>query len=200
MESRAVSCARLCRLTESHAYLQVSKRTGPWQDEVVDAEIVVTIVAGLLLAVAAIGTVYPGVPGSVLAIITLMAWAWIMGSAAAWIAAVIGSFMVAAGWAASAVLTSRKLRQQQIPKRSIAVAMVSAVVGMFLIPVVGVFVGFGAGLFVSEYARRRDFSSSLKSSAETLKATGIGVVLEFGMVCLAGSVWMIGAITHFMTR
>jgi hypothetical protein len=35
---------------------------------------------------------------------------------------------------------------------------------------------------------------------ETLKATGIGVVLEFGMVCLAGSVWMIGAITHFMTR
>ena len=165
-----------------------------------DAEIVVTIVAGLLLAVAAIGTVYPGVPGSVLAIITLMAWAWIMGSSAAWIAAVIGSVMVAAGWAAGAMLTSRKLRQQQIPKRSIAVAMVSAVVGMFLIPVVGVFVGFGAGLFVSEYARRRDFGSSLKSSAKTLKATGIGVVLEFGMVCLAGSVWMIGVIAHFMTR
>jgi uncharacterized protein YqgC (DUF456 family) len=166
----------------------------------VDTQIVVTTVAGLLLAVAAIGTVYPVLPGSVLAIITLIAWAWIMGSSAAWTAAAIASCIVGAGWAASAVLTGRKLKQQQIPKRSIAVAMVSAVVGMFLIPVVGLFVGFGGGLLVSEYMRRRDFRSALRSSVETLKATGIGVLVEFGMVCLAGSVWMIGVITHFMTR
>ena len=35
---------------------------------------------------------------------------------------------------------------------------------------------------------------------EALKATGIGILVEFGMVCLAGSVWMIGVITHFATR
>jgi len=164
-----------------------------------DTQIVVTIVAGLLLAVAAIGAVYPVLPGSLLAIITLIAWAWIMGSPAAWTAAAIGSLIATAGWSASMVLTGRKLRQQQIPKRSIAVAMVSAVVGMFLIPVVGLFVGFGGGLLVSEYVRNRDFRSALRSSVETLKATGIGVLVEFGMVCLAGSVWMIGVITHFMT-
>ena len=49
-----------------------------------DTEIVVTVVAGLLLAVAAIGTVYPVLPGSLLAIVTLIAWAWIMGSPEAW--------------------------------------------------------------------------------------------------------------------
>ena len=53
---------------------------------------------------------------------------------------------------------------------------------------------------VSEYARRRDFCSSLKSSAETLKAMGMGVLVEFCMVCLAGSVWTIGVIAHFTTR
>lgn len=165
-----------------------------------DTDIVVTLVAGLLLAVAAIGTVYPVLPGSVLAIVTLIAWAWIMGSPAAWTAAVIGALIATAGWSASAVLTGRKLRQQQIPKLSIVVAVVSAVVGMFLIPVVGLFVGFGGGLLVSEYVRRRDFRAALTSSVETLKATGIGVLLEFGMVCLAGSVWMIGVISHFVTR
>ena len=97
------------------------------------------------------------------------------------------------------MLTGRKLRQHQIPKRSIAVATASAVVGMFLIPVVGVFVGFGCGLLVSEYVRRRDFRSALKSSSETLKATGIGVLVEFLMVCLAGSVWTIGVIAYFAT-
>ena len=163
-------------------------------------EIVVTLVAGLLLAVAAIGTVYPVLPGSLLAIITLIVWAWIMGSPEAWVVAVIGSIMAGVGWSASAVLTGRKLRQLQIPGRSILVAVVSGVVGMFLIPVVGLFVGFGAGLLASEYARRRDLRAALDSSVETLKATGLGVLVEFGMVCLAASVWMIGVIAHFTTR
>jgi len=166
----------------------------------VDTQVVVTMLAGLLLAVAAIGTVYPVLPGSVLAIVTLIAWAWILGSPAAWTAAVIGALLAGAGWSAGAVLTGRKLKQHQIPRRSVAVAMVAAVAGMFLIPVVGLFVGFGGGLLASEYVRRRDFHSALKSSVETLKATGIGVLVEFGMVCLAASVWMIGASTHFMTR
>lgn len=165
-----------------------------------DTQIVVTVVAGLLLAVAAVGTVYPVLPGSPLAIVTLIAWAWVVGSSAAWIAAVIGALISGVGWSASAVLTGRKLRQHQIPKRSIVVAMAAAVVGMFLIPVVGLFVGFGSGLLVSEYVRRRDLRAALTSSAETLKATGIGVLVEFAMVCLAGSVWMIGVIAHFTTR
>ena len=165
-----------------------------------DTQIVVTVVAGLLLAVAAIGTVYPVLPGSLLAIVTLIAWAWIIGSPEAWTVAVIGSVIAGVGWSASAVLTGRKLRQQQVPKRSIAVAVASAVVGMFLIPVVGLFVGFGAGLLASEYARRRDFRAALDSSVETLKATGLGILVEFGLVCLAASVWMIGVIVHFTTR
>lgn len=165
-----------------------------------DTQTFVTILAGLLLVVAAIGSVYPVLPGSPLAIITLLAWAWIMGSTVAWTAAVIGSLLAGVGWTASAVLTGRKLKQQQIPKRSIAVAMVTAVVGMYLIPVVGLFVGFGAGLLASEYARRRDLRAALTSSLETLKATGIGILVEFFMVCLAASVWLVGVVTYFATR
>jgi uncharacterized protein len=171
-----------------------------WQDTTVDTQIVVTVVAGVLLAVAAIGTVYPVLPGSLLAIVTLIVWAWIIGSPEAWTVAVIGAVIAAVGWSASAVLTGRKLRQQRVPRRSIAVAVISAVVGMFLIPVVGLFVGFGAGLMASEDARRRDFRAALDSSVETLKATGLGILVEFGLVCLAASLWMIGVIVQFTTR
>ena len=165
-----------------------------------DIEIAATVFAGLLLAVAAIGTVYPVLPGSPLAIVTLVGWGWVLGSPAAWTAVVVGALLVTVGWSASYVLTGRKLKQQQIPKRSVAVAMAAAVVGMFLIPVVGLFVGFGAGLLASELVRRRDFRVALTSSVETLKATGIGVLVEFGMVCFAGSVWTIGVVVHYMTR
>jgi len=160
-------------------------------------DIIVTIVAGILLAVAVFGTVYPVLAGSPVALVTLIAWGWVLGSAASWTAAGIGALLACVGWSASALLTGRKLKRQQIPRRSILVAVLVGIVGMFVIPVAGLFVGFAAGLFVSEYARRGDFQSALSSSFEALKAMGMGMLVEFVMVSLAGSVWTIGVIVHF---
>lgn len=161
-------------------------------------QILATIVAGVLLAVAALGTVYPVLPGSPLAIATVLAWAWVLGSTASWAAGLTAAAIAAAGWSASAVFTGRELKQQQVPKRSIAVAVLAAIVGMFLIPVVGLFVGFGLGLLVSEIVRRRELGAALRSSAATLRATGLGILVEFALVCLAASVWTIGVLMHFI--
>ncbi len=165
-----------------------------------DWQILVTVLTGLALAVAAIGTVYPVLPGSLIAIIALIVWAAVMGSWPAWTAAIVGVLIAAVGWSASWVLTGRKLKEQQIPKRSIAIAIVAGIIGMFVIPLVGLFVGFAAGLFVSEYVRRLDHRAALSTSAATLKAAGTGILIEFGMVCLAGSVWAVGVLAHFTTR
>ena len=81
-----------------------------------NTQIIVAIVAGILLVAAAIGMVYPLLPGSLLALVTLVVWAWIIDSWAAWTVAVIGSLLVVAGWSASAVLTGRKLKQQRSPR------------------------------------------------------------------------------------
>ncbi|HSL95794.1 MAG TPA: DUF456 domain-containing protein [Thermoleophilia bacterium] len=165
-----------------------------------DTDILVTVVAGLLLAAAVVGTVYPVLPGSPLAIGTLLVWGWVLGSTASWTAAATGALLAAAGWAASAVLTGRTLKRQQVPGRSIVVAMAAGIVGLFVIPFFGLFIGFAAGLLLSELARRRDLRAALDSSLESLKAMGLGILIEFGMVCLAASVWTIGVATHFATR
>src|SRR5665647_3150127 len=114
------------------------------------ADIIVTVVAGVLLAVAVFGTVYPLLPGSPVALVTLIAWGWVLGSAASWTAAGIGALLVCVGWSASALLTGRKLKREKIPRRSILVAVLAGIVGMFVIPLFGLLIGFAAGLFVSE--------------------------------------------------
>jgi uncharacterized protein YqgC (DUF456 family) len=162
-----------------------------------DWDIVVTVVAAAALAVAAVGTVYPVLPGSLLAIGTLIGWALVVGSQAAWTAAIVGVVLAAAGWSAGTVLTGRTLRRQRIPGRSVMVAVVCGVIGMFAIPLFGLFIGFGAGLLASEYARRRDVRAALSSSAAALKAMGLGILVEFSMVCLACSVWTTGVVVHF---
>lgn len=171
-----------------------------WQYEAVDTDILVTVLAGLVLAVAVVGTVYPVLPGGPLAVAALIAWGWLLGSAASWTAAVVGALLAAAGWAASAVLTGRTLKRQRVPGRSIAVAMAAGVVGMFVLPFFGLFLGFAAGLLLSEYVRRRDMDAAFRSSLESLKAMGIGILAEFAMICLAASVWTAGVAAHFATR
>ena len=162
-------------------------------------DIVVTVVAGILLAVAVFGTVYPLLPGSPVALVTLIGWGWVLGSAASWTAAGIGALLALLGWSASALLTGRRLKKRQIPKRSILVAVLAGIVGMFAIPLFGLFIGFAGGLFLSEYLRVKDLRPALDSSVDALKAMGLGMLVEFFAVSLAASVWMIGVIVHFAT-
>jgi uncharacterized protein YqgC (DUF456 family) len=63
---------------------------------------------------------------------------------------------------------------------------------MFVIPVVGLFVGFAAGLLLSELLRTRNFGTATATSWAALKATGLGMLVEFVLACLAASTWVIG--------
>lgn len=165
-----------------------------------DWDVFATVIAGILLVVAAVGVLYPVLPGSPVAIATLLVWALVVGSWAAWAAAVVGALLCTAGWAASYVLTGRRLKQLEVPWWSVAVAAVAGVVGMVLIPVVGIFVGFAVGLLLSEAIRHRDLGRALHYSVETLKAMGKGVVVEFALLCTAAAVWSVGVIVHFATH
>ena len=156
-------------------------------------EIVVTLLCGLAIVVGVAGTIIPVLPGSILIGASLLAWAlWGGAGATGWVVFGIGMMFVLAGMAASAVLTGRKLKEHSIPSRSVVVGLVLGVAGMFVIPVVGLFVGFAAGLLLSELQRTRVIGTAVASSWAALKATGLGMIVEFGLACLAASTWVIG--------
>lgn len=158
-----------------------------------NAQTVVTVLCGLAILVGVAGTVIPVLPGSFLIGLSLLAWAvWGGEGATGWVVFTIGMVFVLAGMAASAVLAGRKLRQHRIPSRSVAAGIVLGVAGMFVIPVVGLFVGFAAGLLLSELHRTRDVRTALTTSWAALKATGLGMLAEFGLACLAASTWVVG--------
>ncbi|MFI2565007.1 DUF456 domain-containing protein [Paenarthrobacter sp. NPDC018779] len=165
-----------------------------------NAELIVTILCGLAIAVGVAGVIIPILPGSILIGVSLLAWAlWGGAGVVGWVVFGIGLVFVIAGMAASAVLTGRKLKQHGIPNRSVLVGVIVGVVGMFVIPVVGLFVGFALGLLLSEVARTRDFRSAVRSSVAALKATGIGILVEFALACAAASTWVIGVWVNAVT-
>lgn len=159
-------------------------------------EAVTTGAAALLLIVGVMGTIFPILPGSLLTIGTLLVWAWVLGSTASWTAGLIGIALAVVGMSASAILTGRKMRREQIPRGPVIIGVIVGVVGMFIVPVVGLFLGFALGLLLAEYARRKDLSAAWRSSVEAMKSMGFGMLLECACASLATFAFVVGAIVH----
>lgn len=160
-------------------------------------EIIVSVVAGLLLVVGVLGTIFPILPGSMLIIGTLLVWAWVLGSSASWTAGLIGMALAAIGMSSSLVLTGRKMKKEQIPNGPVTIGVIVGIVGMFLIPGIGLFIGFAVGLLAAELVRRRDFGAAVRSSWEAIKSMGLGMLLEFLFASLALTAFAIGLFVHF---
>ena len=159
-------------------------------------EAVTTGAAALLLIVGVMGTIFPILPGSLLTIGTLLVWAWVLGSTASWTAGLIGIALAVVGMSASAILTGRKMRREQIPRGPVIVGVIVGVIGMFIVPVVGLFLGFALGLLLAEYARRKDLSAAWRSSVEAMKSMGFGMLIECACASLATFAFVVGAIVH----
>lgn len=162
--------------------------------------ITITIIAALLIAVGCIGIIYPVLPGSFAVLGGLILWGLTVRGPEGWWTLGLGGTLVIAGMLAQAALTGRTMKKRAIPNKSILWGVIGAVIGMFVIPVVGLFVGFAAALLISETTRNSgDFTTSLRNTGAALRSMGLGMLVEFACALTAGSVFTIAAFTYFIT-
>jgi uncharacterized protein YqgC (DUF456 family) len=165
-----------------------------------DFQVFMTVVCGVLIAVGTAGVVVPVLPGSLLIIGSLLMWAFAVEGATGWVVFAVGALFALAGLLSGAALTGRTLKRRQIPGRSVVIGLIAGVAGMFVIPVVGLLVGFAVGLFASELQRQRSAGPALSSSLAALKATGLGILAELGFAFAAGSTWVLGVWIYFTSN
>ncbi|MDO4253148.1 MAG: DUF456 domain-containing protein [Rothia sp. (in: high G+C Gram-positive bacteria)] len=162
-------------------------------------ELIITILSALLIAVGIIGIVYPVLPGSFAILAGLLLWSLCLQSAEAWWALGLGGTILLVGMSAQFILTGRTLKREKIPNKSTLLAALAAVVGMFLIPVLGLFIGFALGLLLSELYRQKSMTKALPSTLSALKSMGLGMLLELGCALLAASIFTGALIIYYAT-
>lgn len=162
-----------------------------------NTDVVVSVITGVLVLIGLAGIVVPVLPGSATIIVGLLLWAIFVGGRLGWVVFAVGALLCVAGMLATYVLTGRVLKREKIPNRSIVVGLVAGVVGMFLVPVVGLPLGFAVGLFAAEYLRVGELPGALRSSWAAIKAAARGILVEFGLSGLAVVAWLIGLSVRF---
>lgn len=152
-------------------------------------EAILNVLVGLTLLVAAAGIVVPVLPGTALAVVALLAWAIATGGVGAWSAVAISLLIIGLGQVLKYLVPGRSLTSAGIPGRSIMIGGLAAIVGFFVIPVVGILVGFVAGVYAAEHLRLGTWDAARSSTAVALRATGLSILIELTAVLLAVGVW-----------
>lgn len=158
-------------------------------------DVIAAVAAAIVALVGLVGIVFPVLPGSILVGVGALVWALWGGSSWGWIAFGVAAILLVVGGASSLLLTGRSLKKRQIPKWPVTVGIIVGVVGMFLLPGFGLPIGFALGLLLAEWYRMRSFRQAALTSWQTIKALGLGILVEFGCAMAATSVLAVSIAT-----
>jgi uncharacterized protein len=152
------------------------------------------VVAGLLVAAGLIGTVLTVLPGLVLVVAGIAVWAIPRNDVVGWtvLAAAFGIALI--GTVAKYLLPGRALKAAGVPGRSLLAGALLGIIGFFVIPVIGLFLGFVLGVYLAELSRLREHARAWPSTREALRAVGWSILIELAAGLLATAVWITGMI------
>jgi uncharacterized protein YqgC (DUF456 family) len=144
------------------------------------------ILAGL------VGVVVPVLPALPLVWGGVLVWALGRQDAAGWATVAVATVIAVVGLVVKYLLPGRRLRASGVPTSSMLAGGVLGVVGFFVVPVVGLVLGFVLGVYLSEL-HRVGAGPAWPATKAAVKAVGLSVLIELAAAVLAASVWAVGA-------
>lgn len=151
------------------------------------------VLAALLVAVGLVGILVPVLPGSVLVVAGVLLWAVAEGGGLAWGVLAAAAALVVLGAIVKYVVPGRRLQDAGIPASSLWAGGLLGLVGFFVVPVVGLPLGFVLGVYAAE-ARRLGAPAARTSTGHALRAAGLSVVIELAAALAATVVWVGGVV------
>jgi uncharacterized protein YqgC (DUF456 family) len=149
-----------------------------------------TVLTGLAVLAGLVGTVLVVVPGLLVVWGAVLVWALLEDNPWRWVVLGVATVLLAASTVLKYLLPSRRLSESGVPGWSIAVAGLAGVVGFFVVPVVGFFLGFVLGLLGVELVRLQDWSAAWPATRKALGAVGLSVAIELFAGLLIAATWL----------
>jgi len=151
------------------------------------------LVVGLVIAVGLVGILVPMLPGSLLIAGAVLVWALERQETGGWVVLAIVLGLIAIGTLVKYLVPGRRLQRSGVPNQSLLAGALLGVVGFFVVPVIGLPLGFVLGIYLAEWHRQsRDLA--WPATVAALKAVGLGMLIELGFSTTAAFVWLIGAV------
>jgi uncharacterized protein len=151
------------------------------------------LLVAVLIAVGIAGIIVPVLPGTLLVLAAILVWALEVGTSTGWLVFAVCAALLVGGSVVKYLVPGRRLKASGVPHRTLLVGAVLAFVGFFVIPLVGMFVGFVLGVYVAERARV-GAAGAWPSTVGALRAVGVSILIELVAAFLAALTWVVGVV------
>ncbi|XVV10645.1 DUF456 domain-containing protein [Actinoplanes sp. CA-131856] len=157
-----------------------------------DSHGVITLVAGLAIAVGIVGVVIPVLPGLLLSWAGVLLWALLgSDSGGRWVVLAVATLVALGGAAVKYLVPGKRLKSVGVPNTALLAGGVLGVIGFFVIPVIGIVIGFVLGVYLVEL-QRLGHERAWPSTRHALAAAGMAMLIEFTTALAVGVIWVFG--------
>lgn len=154
-----------------------------------------TVLIGLVMVGGLAGTVIPLLPGLLLIWAAALLYGLLVGFGGAGLTVMIVlTAIVGVSAIKSIVVPQRMADGHGVSRWSQLAALAGAIVGLVLIPVVGIVVGALVGLVLAEYANHRNGPDTWRATVAVAKGFGLSALIDVGLGMVMIGVWSIWAL------
>jgi uncharacterized protein YqgC (DUF456 family) len=153
------------------------------------------VLVALAIAVGLVGIVLPLLPGTLLVFGAIAVWAVLESrehNLTSWVTLGVVAALLAGSTLIKFLWPVRRMRAAQVSTWSLVAGAVLGIIGFFVIPVLGLVIGFVLGVYLAELAKRRDQRVAWTSTKHALKGVALSVGVELCGALLATAAWVAG--------
>jgi hypothetical protein len=151
------------------------------------------VLIGIVILVGLAGIVLPILPGLALTVGAVLIWALVEATAIGWVVFAICFGLGAAATVIKYLIPGRKLKESGVAMSTMLIALFGAVIGFFVIPVIGAPIGFLAGIYLIQWSRMGR-SEAWPATLRTAGALALSIGIELAGGLLIFGVWLVAAI------
>ncbi|MCU1701180.1 MAG: hypothetical protein JWR34_7243 [Mycobacterium sp.] len=149
------------------------------------------VLVALAIAVGLVGILLPLMPGTVLVFGAILVWALFERTTVAWVTLGIVAALLAASLLVKYLWPMRRMKSADVGTLSLVAGAVLGIIGFFVVPVLGLVIGFVLGVYLAELAKRRDQRVAWTSTVHAIKGVALSVGVELAGGLLATVAWVV---------
>lgn len=151
------------------------------------------LLVAVVVAIGVLGVILPVLPGELLIAAAVITWAAVTASLPGWTVATVSLTVLGIGWTTGWILGRRHLGRAGVRKATLVAGALAGTVGFFVLPVVGLPVGFVAGVYAAERATGLPHHLAWPATRAALRAAGLVLLVQLLGAVLAATFWAVGA-------
>lgn len=148
------------------------------------------VLVGVAIFVGLIGILVPLLPGSLLVFAAILVWALVEQTTIGWVTLGAATVLLGAALLIKYLWPAKRMKAAEVGTWSLVAGGALGIVGFFVIPVIGLVIGFVLGVYLAELSVRKNQRLAWTSTKHAMKGVALSILVELAGALLAAATWL----------